>query len=103
MGINEQLFLAKLHHRVPNRCIPVRVVLHRIADHIGHLVIAAVLKLFHRVQNPALHRLQTITKVRHCTLHDYVTCVIKKVVSIHATKVLVLMYSVIGVITACKI
>ena len=81
-----------------------RVVFHGVAHDIGHFVITAVLELFHRVENAALHGLQAIAQMRHSALHDYVTGVIEKIIGIHATQILVLMHStIVGVVTTCKI
>ena len=46
-------------------------------------VVATILELTHRVENPPLNRLQAITQMRNRPLHDDVTRVIQKVFGVH--------------------
>ena len=81
-----------------------RVVLHRITDHVCYFIVATVFKLAHGMQNTALHWFQTVGEVRHGTLHDHVAGVIQKVISIHAPQILMLVRAtILGVISGCKI
>ena len=75
-----------------------RVILHGVSNDVGDLVVAAVFKLTHRVQNPALHRLQAIAKVRNGTLHDHVAGVIEEVIGIHSAqrKILARFLGIVG-------
>ena len=53
-----------------DRRISMRVILHTLADDIGHLVEALVVHLMQRMQDPPLHRLQPIIKMRNRPLLD---------------------------------
>lgn len=57
-----------------------RVVLHRIAHNIGHLVVAAIVHALHRVQNAALHRLKTIHNMRHGTLQYHIRGILQIII-----------------------
>ena len=85
MAVQQQLALSDLDHGVPNARIPVGVVLHRVADDVGHLVETAVVHFTQAVQNAPLHGFQAVVLVRHCTLEDDVTGVVEEVVVVHAT------------------
>ena len=43
LGINEQFFLANLHHRIRNRSITMRMIFHGISYNIGNFIISTVL------------------------------------------------------------
>ena len=60
-----------------------RVILHRVADHVGHLVEPAVVHLPQAVQDATLHRLQSVVLVRDGALEDDVTRVVEEVVVVH--------------------
>ena len=47
LGFDEQVLLAEVHHGIADAGIAVRVVLHGLADDVGHLVEAAVVHLLH--------------------------------------------------------
>ena len=47
---------------------PVGVVLHGLADDVGHLVVAAVVDAPHGVQDASVDGLQTVFDMRHGTL-----------------------------------
>ena len=63
-----------------------RVELHGVSHHVGHLVVAAIVEQFHRVQNAALHGFEAVAKVWHGTLKYDVRGIVKKPVLIHAGK-----------------
>ena len=88
LGVDEQLLLAQLHQRVAYRHVAVGVQLHRLAHHVGHLIISAVVHALHGVQYASLHRLQTVLDMRHGTFQDYVAGVIQKPVLVHSRKVM---------------
>ena len=54
LAVNEQIFLTELDECVSDGRISVRVVLHRLADDVRHLVILAVIHRLHGMQNTAL-------------------------------------------------
>ena len=56
------------------------------SHNVGHLVIAAVVHSFHRVENSSLYGLKSVAKVWHGSLQNYITCVIQEPVLIHAAK-----------------
>lgn len=49
LGVDEEFFLAELHEGVADGGVAVRVVLHGIADDVGHLVVASVVESLHGV------------------------------------------------------
>ena len=49
-----------------------RVVLHGLSDDVGHLGEFAVVHFEHGVQNPSLHRFESIYDMRYGTGEDYV-------------------------------
>jgi hypothetical protein len=59
-----------------------RVILHRVADDVGDLVVTAIFQLIHAVQNAALHGLEAIVNVRHGALQDDVAGVVEEPVAI---------------------
>ena len=87
LGVNQQILLAKLYHGISNRGISVGVILHGVADHVGDLVVPAVLQFPHRMQNPSLHRFQAIISMRNRAVPKLRGCVIEKPISIHVIDV----------------
>ena len=61
--------------------------LHRLAHHVGHLIISSVVDAPHGVQDASLHRLQPVVDVRHGPLQDHVRGIIQKPALIHARQV----------------
>ena len=61
-----------------------RVKLHRLAHHVGHLIISSVVDPPHGVQDAPLHWLQPVVDVRHGPLQDHVRGIIQKPALIHA-------------------
>ena len=60
------------------------VKLHRLPNDVGHLVKSAIIHLLHSMQDPPLHRLQTIIDVWHRPLQNYIRSVVQKVFLVHA-------------------
>ncbi|MPM95701.1 hypothetical protein SDC9_142856 [bioreactor metagenome] len=58
-----------------------RVVTHRPADHVRHLVEFAVIHLKKRVDDTPLHRLEPVDKIGDCPLLDDVAGIFKKILS----------------------
>ena len=48
------------------------VVLHCLANDVGHLVVAAVINILHGMHDTPLHRFETVCDVRHRTLQNYI-------------------------------
>ena len=82
LRVDEQVFLAELHHGIANAGVTMRMVLHRVADDVGDLVVTAVFQLVHAVQDAALHGLEAIMNVRHGALQDDVAGVVEEPVAI---------------------
>ena len=83
LTIQRELPLADLHHGVPDARIPVGVVLHRVADGIGHLVETAIVHLLQAVQDATLDRLQSVVQVRNRPLENDVRRIIEEVLVVH--------------------
>ena len=62
------------------------VVLHRLADDVRHLRVAAVVHPVHRVEHAALDGLQAVHDVRNRPLEDHIGGVIQEPVLEHAGK-----------------
>ena len=86
LAVDEQFFLAHLHQGITDGGIAVGVELHRVAHNVGHLVEPAVVHALHRVQDAALHGLQTIIDVRHGTLQDYIRGIVEKPGLVHTAQ-----------------
>ena len=48
------------------------VILHRVADYVGHFVESPVIKSVHRVEYTALHGLQAVVDAWHGTLQYHI-------------------------------
>ena len=64
-----------------------RMIHHGVSHNVGHLVVAAVVHLLHRVQNTSLHGLQSVVYMRHGTLQYHVRGIVQEPVLIHAREV----------------
>lgn len=60
------------------------MVLHGMSHEVRHLVVAPVVLLLHRVQDAALHGLETVVEMRHRTLEDNVRRIVEKPVLVHS-------------------
>ena len=87
LRVNQQVLLSQLHQCVADARVAVRVKLHGMSHDVRHLVIAAVVHALHRVQDAALHRLQTVLNVRHGPFEDDVRGIVQEPVLIHAAQV----------------
>jgi len=79
LAVDEQVLVGQHHQGVADRGVAVRVELHRLADHVGHLVVAAVVHLEERVQQAALHRLEAVAEVGDGAVEDGVAGVVDEV------------------------
>ena len=84
LAVDQQILLPELHQRVADRGVAVRVKLHRLAHHVGHLIISSVVDPPHGVQDASLHRLQPVVDVWHGPLQDHVRGIIQEPALIHA-------------------
>ena len=62
--------------------------LHGMTDDVRNLIVSAIIHSFHRMENTALNRLQTVLNVGNGTFENYVTCVIQEPVLVHSRKVM---------------
>ena len=77
--VDEQILVGQHHQCRINRRIAVRMIFHRITDHIGHLMKTAVIHLDQRMQNPPLHRFQPVIQMRNGTVFNNIRSVFQKV------------------------
>ena len=61
-----------------------RVVFHRVAHDIGHLVESPIIQLTHGMEDTTLHRLQSVFDGGHGTFQDDVGGIVQKPVLEHA-------------------
>jgi len=87
LGVDEEVLLAQLHQRVADGGIAVGVVLHGVPDDVGHLVVAAVVELFHGMEDTPLHGLEAVHHVGHGPLHDDIRSIVEEPVAVHAREV----------------
>ena len=88
LAIDQQVLLTQLHQGITDGGIAMRVVLHGLTDDVGYLVVLAVIDRLHRMQDTALHRLQTIFDRRHCTLQYHVRSIVQEPVLVHACQMI---------------
>jgi len=70
LAFDEQILLSKLHKRISDGSISMRMILHRVAHYIRDFIETPVIELLHRMKYPSLHRLQAILNMRHGTLKN---------------------------------
>lgn len=87
LHVDEEFLLPELHHGIADRGVTVRVILHGVTDHVGHLVVAAVFQLAHGVEDTALHRLEAVIGVWHSALQNHVAGVVEEPVAKHVVDV----------------
>ena len=92
LGVDEQLLLSQLHQGAVDGGVTMRVVLHRQAHDIGHLVVVSVVSLFHGVHDAPLHRLEAVLDVWHGTLENDIGGIVEKPVLVHATQLQFLIF-----------
>ncbi len=79
LAVDEQFLLGEDHQRRIDGGVPVRVILHAVAHHVGHLVELAVVHLHQRVKDAPLHGLEPVVQVRDGPVLDDVGRVFQKV------------------------
>ena len=84
LRIHKQVFLSKLHQSITDGSITMRMVFHRVAHDVGHLVEATIVEFVHRVQDAALHGLQTVLNGGHGSFKDDIRSIVEKPVLEHA-------------------
>ena len=77
LRVDGDVLLPELHDGVRDGSVAMRVVFHRVAHNVGHLVVAAVLQLRHGVQDAALHGFQSIQNVGQGAVEDGVGGVVQ--------------------------
>ena len=87
LRVDKQILLPQLHQRILDGRVAVRVELHGLAHHVGHLVVASVLHAVHGMQNASLHRLQSVVDVGHGALEYHVGGIVQEPVLVHAAQV----------------
>ena len=88
LHVDEELFLAEADEGVGDAGIPVGMILHRVADGVGDLVVAAVFELPHRVENAALDRLEAVVEMGNRAIKNDVGGVVDEPVLEHSVDVL---------------
>jgi hypothetical protein len=83
LAVDQQVLLPQLHQRIADAGITVRMVLHGMPDDVRHLVVAAIIEVLHAVQDPPLHRLQSIIQGRYGTLQDHIARIVQEPVPVH--------------------
>ena len=83
LGVDEQVLLAEADDGGTDRLVAVRVVVHRVSDDPGDLVVAAVVDFIHGVEDAALDRLEAVVEVGHRAFEDDVAGVIEEIIGIH--------------------
>jgi hypothetical protein len=79
LPVDEEALRGENDERVADRCVAVGMQLHRLADDVGHLVIAAVVHLEERVEDAALHGLESVAQVGDGAVEDRVARVVHEV------------------------
>ena len=83
LRVEQQVFLPHVHNRVVNRSVAVRVVLHRLPDHIGDFIKPSVVHFLHGVQNAALHGLEAVADGGHGTFQNHVGGIVEEPFLVH--------------------
>ena len=63
LTVDQKAFLAELYEGSEDGRVTVRVVLHRLADDVGHLSVASVVHSEHGVKHTSLHRFESVNDV----------------------------------------
>ena len=79
LAVDQVVLVGQVDERVEDRLVAVRVQLHGFADHVGHLVEAAVVHVGERLQDAPLHRLEAVVGVRDGPLADDVGGVVEEI------------------------
>ncbi len=83
LGFDEEIFLAQLDEGVADGGIPVGMVLHGVAHHVGHLVETSVVGFLEGVEDAALDGFESVIDVRDRALEDDIGSVIQEPVAVH--------------------
>ena len=78
LGVDDEFLLPHVDEGVADRLVAVGVVLHRVADDVGHLVEASVVLFLQRVEDAALHGLESVVDVRDGAFEDDIARIIQK-------------------------
>ena len=70
LTVDQKAFLAELYEGSEDGRVTVRVVLHRLADDVGHLSVASVVHSEHGVKHTSLHRFESVNDVRDGPLQN---------------------------------
>ena len=84
LAVDEEAFLSDRDESAQDGGVSVRVVLHGLADDVGHLGVAPVVHLAHRVEDPPLHRLEAVDDMRYGPLQDHIGGIVQEPVLEHA-------------------
>ena len=78
LRVDQQILLTNAHKRIANGSVAMRVVSHRSTDNRCHLLVTAIVVFEHGMQNTALDRLESIFKIRDCTVQNHIAGVIEE-------------------------
>ena len=84
LGLHDEFLLPHVDEGVTDGLVAVGVILHRVADDVGHFIEAAVVLFLQRMEDAPLHGLQSIVDVRDGAFKDDVTGILQKPFGIHA-------------------
>ena len=79
LSLDEVFLVRQDHQGVADRCVAVRVELHRLADDVGDLVEAPVVHGVHGGQDAPLHGFEAVAQVGDRPVHDHVAGVLEEV------------------------
>ena len=71
--VDKEAFIGEYRQCISDGSVPVRVILHAVADDIGNLMELSVIHLKKRMQNTPLYRLEAVLYVGNCTVTDNIT------------------------------
>ena len=83
LAFDQIAFVGQHHQRVADGGVAVRMILHGVADDIGHLDEAAVVLLVQRPENAPLHRFEAVGQIGNGAVADDVGGVVQKA-AVHA-------------------
>ena len=86
--VDEQVFLSHLYEGISDRCISVRVELHRMSHDVSHLVVSSVIHALHGVEDASLYGFQSVFDMRYGSLQDHIRCIVEEPVLIHSAEVM---------------
>ena len=83
LAVQQQVLLSDLHHGVTDGSIPMRVVLHGVADDIGDLVKPPIVHFVQAVKDAALYRFQAVILVGYSPFENDIRGVVQEVIVVH--------------------